>query len=267
MNLKKLPISHLSLIITDKNYDSFYRKCAEIELKKRIKNLGLTFDDLLQQEEQKIKKRGLNINAYLFSNNPTLQQLMELYFTNKYKNINPENNNLLFSEKHLCTNSSSIFFDTICNNEIKNLTEIINTCELSETEKDLLLSAKNALEERKRQQQEANKIIYPGLEILTSNEALQFLDQTNIIQLGNNLTEEQSYRITTSKLLTLKNKLLKELNEHIEDKDIYNILFGLKKVLEDSTKLNTQKQVLLAQSKNGYIIDYNTSTMKRALKK
>ena len=41
----------------------------------------------------------------------------------------------------------------------------------------------------------------------------------------------------------------------------------LKKVLEDAKKVNTQKQVLLAQSKNGYIIDYNTPTMKLALRK
>ena len=55
-DLIKLPISHLILIIVDDKQNSFLRKFAEIELKNRIKNLGINFDDLIQMELKKIKK-------------------------------------------------------------------------------------------------------------------------------------------------------------------------------------------------------------------
>ena len=269
MNLKNLPISHLSLIITDQKNDPTIRKSAEIELKKRIKNIGIPYDDLLQSEEESIKIRGLNINNYLFSHNPTLQQLMELYFTYRHNITNSEDNHLLFSEKHLCNKAdfASPFFTQICNTEIKNLTTTLNTCKLSSIEKETLTIFKQALEERKKKLIEAKKEIYSGIDIITFNEALQFIEQNGILEFGNNLTDEELYRINNSKLQSLKFNMLKKLSESMENKDLYQSLFGLKKVLEDAKKVNIQKQVLLAQSKNGYIIDYNTPAMKLALRK
>ncbi len=67
------------IILNDKNKD-ILRKCAESELRKRIKNVGLEFDDLLHSDDKIIQKRGLDINNYLISPNINMQQLMETYF-------------------------------------------------------------------------------------------------------------------------------------------------------------------------------------------
>ena len=48
--LKKMPISHLVLIILDEKNNICLRKFAEIELKERIKHLGTQYDDLMQSE-------------------------------------------------------------------------------------------------------------------------------------------------------------------------------------------------------------------------
>lgn len=46
-DLRNVSISNLILIIlNDKNSD-IVRKCAEVELRKRIKNVGWKYDDLL----------------------------------------------------------------------------------------------------------------------------------------------------------------------------------------------------------------------------
>ena len=99
-NFKHLCISNLILIILNNNNTDILRKCAEIELRKRIKNFGCDYDDFLDNEDGVIKARGLNINNYLISPSVDMQQLMETYFlyckdTDYYDNL------LLFSEKHL----------------------------------------------------------------------------------------------------------------------------------------------------------------------
>ena len=100
--LKKMPISHLVLIILDEKNNICLRKFAEIELKERIKHLGTQYDDLMQSELEVINKRGLDIENYLFSTNPNMQQLMELYFNEVYA-TKFEDSKILFSERQLCT--------------------------------------------------------------------------------------------------------------------------------------------------------------------
>ena len=121
-NLKHISISNLILIIlNDKNSD-ILRKCAEIELRKRIKNVGWEFNDLLHFDDKVIQKRGLDVNNYLISQNVDMQQLMETYFMYDWQ-INYDSNYLLFSEKHLCNDVDfgDSFFSKICAREIKNL--------------------------------------------------------------------------------------------------------------------------------------------------
>ncbi len=72
-----------------------------MELRKRIKNVGWKYDDLLHFDDKVIKKRGLDIDQYLISPNVNMQQLMEIYFTYAWQ-TNCDSNYLLFSEKHLC---------------------------------------------------------------------------------------------------------------------------------------------------------------------
>ena len=63
-NLKNISISNLILIILDNRNADMLRKYAEIELRKRIKNVGWEFDDLLHFDDKVIQKRGLDINNY-----------------------------------------------------------------------------------------------------------------------------------------------------------------------------------------------------------
>ena len=74
-NLRKISISNLILIILNDKNDDVLRKCAEIELRKRIKNVGWKFDDLLHFDDKVIQKRGLDVNNYLISPNINMQQL------------------------------------------------------------------------------------------------------------------------------------------------------------------------------------------------
>ena len=116
-DLRKLPISHLILIILNDKYGSISREFAEIELKLRIKKLDIEFDDLLQFDDKVIKSRGLDIDNYLISKNVDMQKLMETYFKyDKDKGGEYYSEELLFSEKHLCNelNFGEPFFRKVC---------------------------------------------------------------------------------------------------------------------------------------------------------
>jgi hypothetical protein len=64
--LKNLSISNLILLILNNNYQDIIRKCAEVELRKRIKHLGIEYNDLLHLDDKVINERGLDIDNYLF---------------------------------------------------------------------------------------------------------------------------------------------------------------------------------------------------------
>ena len=134
--LKKISISNLILVILNDKNDDTLRKCAEIELKRRIRNVGWDYDDLLHFDDKVIKKRGLDVDNYLISPNVNMQQLMETYFmfdkdtelyylfdkdTESYylSDKYTDTNYLLFSEKHLCNEIgfAEPFFRKICSRE------------------------------------------------------------------------------------------------------------------------------------------------------
>ena len=148
-NLKNISISNLILIILDNRNADMLRKYAEIELRKRIKNVGWEFDDLLHFDDKAIQKRGLDINNYLISPNINIQKLMEIYFTYDWQ-TNFASNYLLFSEKHLCNKEDfgDSFFTKVCTREIRNLDRRLQNSS-SESEKENLLLIKQTLEEIK----------------------------------------------------------------------------------------------------------------------
>lgn len=148
-DLRKQTISGLSLIILNDKNSTIMRNCAEIELKRRIKNLGWKFDDLLHMDDKTIATRGLDINSYLIGPDPTIQQLMEIYFNYYYEKKSSESQ-LLFSERHICTDLTflSPFFNNIRNIEITNLSKRIKKCD-NEKEKEYLRTFKFALEQKK----------------------------------------------------------------------------------------------------------------------
>ena len=102
--LKYLSISNLILIILNKDYSDTVRKCAEVELRKRIKHFDIEFDDLVHFDDKVISERGLDVDNYLLSPRVSVQQLMDSYFNYCYHKKFSENG-LLFSEKHLCNDS------------------------------------------------------------------------------------------------------------------------------------------------------------------
>lgn len=265
-DLRKQTISGLSLIILNDKNSTIMRNCAEIELKRRIKNLGWKFDDLLHMDDKTIATRGLDINSYLIGPNPTIQQLMEIYFNYYYEKKSSESQ-LLFSERHICTDLTflSPFFNNIRNIEITNLSKRIKKCD-NEKEKEYLRTFKFALEQKKNEMNKVKEKYYQGIELLEFNEALQCLGQEDLLEFGKNLTEEEIYKIVFSPLRMLKYDIMLSLNDSVFDADAIDTLYGLKKIIEDSRRLSTQKQKLHNEALTK-IVDYRSEPMKKAYQK
>ena len=271
-NLKHLCISNLILIILNKNNPDTLRKCAEAELRKRIRNFGCDYDEFLHIEDKVIKERGLDINNYLISPSVDMQQLMETYFlyckdTDYYDNL------LLFSEKHLCNelDFGTPFFRKICTHEIKNIDKRLSSVEL-ESQKQLLLSIKSMLEERQQKKEHAineGKKDDPGITLYASDVMCQLEDisQCCCHEFLYNISDEERYRLIRSKLGMMKIAILDTLDSTLFDLDIMQNLYGLKFATIDSFKLNKQKRQLLQQVRNGYKVDYESPKMQDALQK
>ena len=271
MELKRISISNLILIILDDKNNDTIRKCAEIELKRRIRNVGWEYDDLLHFDDKVIKERGLDVDSYLISPNVNMQQLMETYFMYN-KDTDYYSNYLLFSEKHLCNqiDFAEPFFRKICSKEIKNLDRRINGSDI-ESQKELLMSIKQMLLER---QQKAKQAISENrkddsVELLCANEAMFQLDGDagTCHEFLYNISDEERYNLLSSNLGIIKVGILQILDDLVYDSDIMQYLCGLKFVRKDSSKLNKQKRQLLSQAKSGYEIDYQTEAMQKALQR
>lgn len=265
-DLRKQTISGLSLIILNDKNSTIMRNCAEIELKRRIKNLGWKFDYLLHMDDKTIATRGLDINSYLIGPDPTIQQLMEIYFNYYYEKKSSESQ-LLFSERHICTDLTflSPFFNNIRNIEITNLSKRIKKCD-NEKEKEYLRTFKFALEQKKNEMNKVKEKYYQGIELLEFNEALQCLGQEDLLEFGKNLTEEEIYKIGLSPLRMLKYDIMLSLNDSVFDADAIDTLYGLKKIIEDSRRLSTQKQKLHNEALTK-IVDYRSEPMKKSYQK
>ena len=269
-DLRKLPISHLILIILNDKYGSISREFAEIELKLRIKKLDIEFDDLLHFDDKVIKSRGLDIDNYLISKNVDMQKLMETYFKyDKDKGGEYYSEELLFSEKHLCNelDLGEPFFRKVCLREIKNINNRLDKIE-DLSEKELLVNVKNTLERRNLKTNEAIKQVYDKEfleEILTINEAFN--------QIGDfcydfvpEMSNEELYKMRISKLKRIKYSLLEAIDDYIFDLDMVQNLCLLNFVRKDGNKLNYQKKKLLRQVRNGFEVNYNVDAIKDSLK-
>ena len=269
INLKKVSISNLILIIlNDKNKD-ILRKCAESELRKRIKNVGLEFDDLLHSDDKITQKRGLDINNYLISPNINMQQLMETYFMYDWK-TDCYSNNLLFSEKHLCNelDFGDTFFTKVCTKEIINLTKRLQNS-TSESQKEVLLSIKQILEERNKSLKQSKQELFKNdpIELLCYNEAMYHFDEVIGYECLQNYSDEEMYKLLSSKLGILKAGALDILSETLYDLDFFQNLYGLRFVKKDSSKLSFQKSQLLHQLENNFEVNYETDQIQKVLHK
>lgn len=181
-------------------------------------------------------------------------------------------NYLLFSEKHLCNelDFGETFFRKVCAQEIKNIDKRLNDVDV-ESQKQLLISIKHMLEQRQQYSKQAiiETIKDDPIELLCSNEAMCQLDGdiATCHEFLYNISEEERYKLLSSKLGTIKIRLSKILNDSLFELDIMQYLCGLNFVRKDSSKLNKQKRILLQQVRNGYKVDYQTDTMQKALQK
>lgn len=266
--LKKLSISHLILIIlNDKNSD-ILRKCAEVELRKRIKHLGWCYDDLLHFDDKVIQQRGYDVDNYLISQNVSLQQLMETYLTYCHDKCFEENS-LLFSEKNLCNENDlgSPFFTRVCNREIKNLDRRIGNGTQGQDNRDLVI-VRNLLQERKDKirQDRIDLLKNNPYEALCYNDALYQIDDEIIFDLYMNLSEEERYRYLSSPIGVAKLSIADILNDTILDPDEVQYLYGLHFIRKDSAKLKQQKRQIMSQvMKRSYDVDYSTDAMRKVL--
>lgn len=270
-NLKKISISNLILIILNAKNNDILRKCAEIELRKRIKNVGWEFDDLLHFDDKVIQKRGLDVNNYLISPNINMQQLMETYFMYDWK-TNYDSNYLLFSEKHLCNDVDfgDTFFTKVCIREIRNLNRRLQNS-TSESQKEVLLSIKQILEERNKSFKKSKQEIlkdYP-IELLCHNEAMYQLDGDvgTCHEFLQNCSDEERYKLLSSRLGMLKIGILGTLNDTLYDPDLVQYLCGLNFVKKDSSKLSPQKKQLLLQLRKGSEVNYETEQIQKVLQR
>lgn len=270
-NLKKISISNLILIVLNDKNNDILRKCAEIELRKRIKNVGWEFDDLLHFDDKVIQKRGLDVNNYLISPNINMQQLMETYFLYDWQ-TNYDSNYLLFSEKHLCNDVDfgDTFFTKICTQEIKNLNRRLQNS-TSESQKEVLLSIKQILEERNKAFKQSKQEILKGdpIELFCHNEAMYQLDGNvgTCHEFLQNFSDEERYKLLSSKLGMLKIGILETLNDTLYDPDLVQYLCGLKFVRRDSSKLSSQKRQLLRQLRNNFEVNYETVQIQKVLQR
>lgn len=265
--LKRLPISHLSLIILNDKNDQTIRKFAEIELKKRINFTDNRYEDLLDFESERIKERGFDINEYLFSINPSMQKLMELYFAYSYCD-NYYKNKLLISERHICNNMDFCagFFDKICEIEMDNIEQRLENTH-DEKSYNTLFLFKKALEKRKINMIENKKRNYSSkIDLLGFNECFQILANYSFPCLSHCKSDEEIYKILTSLLRTLKYGFTDYLRCLIFNFDLSENLYILREVLDDSKRLNVQKQILMNQAKSGFEVDYSSSNMEKVLK-
>lgn len=266
-SLKNLSISNLILIILNNEYQDIVRKCAEVELRKRIKHLGWEYDDLLHFDDKVISQRGLDVNNYLISQNVNLQQLMETYFTYCHGKCYEENG-LLFSEKSLCNGNDlgSPFFTRLCNREISRLDKRIGRGYASDNRD--LVKARGLLEDRKNKIREEKLALLKDLpcEFLCYNDALYQIDEEILLEPYMNLSEEDRYKYLSSPLGIVKLSIGDLLSDTILDPDEIQYLYGLHFVRKDGRKLTRQKLQLLSQMNSGYQIDYSSEAMKRVLK-
>ena len=280
--LRNLSISNLILIILNDKLDSDLRTYAEFELKIRIKNVSLDYDDFMQLDDDVVKKRGLDVNGYLISPNVNMQQLMETYFEHDYKSEEPYVNGLLLSEKHLCNeiDFNSPFFTRVCNREIMNINQRIDKYSPS-SQKDTLLTVRDILIERElRTKNEKKNLLIEALkdsdsldDLMSYNEVLQRLRQESIYHgFLLNIEDEEEYKMLRTKFGKLKYKVLDALDfiadegfGELEDV-VDSILINSGFINKDSSKLNPQKRQLMKQANSGFVVDYETENIQKVLK-
>lgn len=266
--LRHLSISALILVIINDSYNDDLRRCAEVELRSRLKHFGWDYDDLLHFDDRAIKERGLEIDNYLVSPNVDMQLLMETYFKYCY-NLSGYQSHLLFSEKHLCNDlDGNPFFRIVCAEEIKNIDKRL-AYETDPKEREHLTVVKNALLQRNADARQARREVkHEGfIEWLGTNDATYQIDERNVRNYGNNLTPEQYYKIWRSPLRFKCASIRSALEETLFENDLMEAIFAKRFVDKDCAKLKKQRAILMHQVNYQYLVDYHSEPIEKALER
>ena len=234
-NVRRLSISNLNFLMVDPNTDLETKKNAEKELDRRCLKAGWSSRNLYECDFYKIRQRGFDIDKYLIGSKPSMQLLMELYFSYLYDD---SDNMLLFSEKHFYNNSS--FFNQILMKEIKNLDDRIKieNNERLQYIKDVFLKVLHCEKEKKK-----NSITN---ELIKNNDIFRALCEERI-KIGMN------FDATFLKIIGY--------NEN----SMFSIASDLMAIFHDSNLLHEQKRLLLAESSIGCVVDYGSSVIEKKL--
>lgn len=121
IDVKRMPLSKLSYIVTTDVYSAEEKNLAYGEIKKRFASTTCSSSEFLTREERVFEKRGELLSSYLIGNNPSGQQLMEFYLDRDYDDLD-ESNNVLFSELALCNrDTENSFFVKAAKIELNNI--------------------------------------------------------------------------------------------------------------------------------------------------
>ena len=82
-----------------------------------------------------------------------------------------------------------------------------------------------------------------------------------------NYSDEEMYKLLSSKIGMLKIGILETLNDTLYDPDLVQYLCGLKFVKKDSSKLSHQKKQILQQLRNNFEVNYETESIQKVLKR
>ncbi len=266
-SFKKLSLSNLILIISDERNQECVRDLAKVELRRRTRNLGIPFEELIHFDDEAIAKRGYDVDNYLISNNVNMQKLMDIWAMPR------EECPLLFSEKHLCNGMDygTGFFTKLSKIEIDNLSRRISGLS-DKHQREVLIQAKELFEERNRRFEEEKALMKREFgmdEVLGCNDAMFQLDnEFSPLELLANISDEERYRLMSSRLGTFKMFICEMMNDSIVDPDIVQSLYGIKFIRSDNRKLSKQRRKLLQEARSGSSVDYEQAgVMKLEFKK
>lgn len=247
-NIKQLSLSHLSLIILDPNTLETKKMPAMSELYERFNKEINYVDKFLYYENNVLLNRGYDINSYLIGDNPTIQQLMEIYFTYVKDNENIHDK-ILFSESHFCNNSSNIsMFKKILRYEHRNIDMRMYYKKIAEDEKEF-----HSLENIKN-----NKIELDQLKKVKEIVMLQEEKNKNDIWYKNTGTQFL-YDIYNNQLYG------KNVSEIFGSKFINYVLYH-RILMGDFNRLINQKTKILESVINGTSVNYDSPLIKKHIR-
>ena len=262
MNYNKLSLSNLSLIMLNKENSKEVRNAAEKEIQRRFKGTSCEFEQFREYEQRSIDKRGTDKENYLIGNNPSMQQLMDIYF--RYVADRIYLDNILFSELHFCNNDCrNAFFSTIVDLEYERINERLENHKTDINSMETLMLVEERLRDRqdeiyvfKSKEGAGSNFIYDIM--LDAN----FKTNLKILKKVCELFEADYEALKFDKSFGYDSiDSIKTLSENLELAQINAFLKS------DFRRLKNQKRILLNDLQTGNPVNYESDSISKVLYK